>query len=618
MLALVVLAPASAVAQDGPSVTIAVLPYGTAVEEIAAIPGMTPGILSAGLGSVPVAQTYLDIGQGNRVSERLYERELPRLYFRDGRIPARLWERTLERAESAPANIVPGLLAATLAEAGVSVLAEADSGLATLIAVDRDGTAAVLDGAACQASCGPGLSVVRARLAELPALVHSLEGDDLLIGIAAGQRAEQQLLPTGVAGEGFGDGSLTSASTRTDGVVTATDIAPTVLERFGVQVPDEVNGSEITAGAAQSGAEVAELQSRLENRPSRDLVLLYPVAAWLLLAAVAALAWRGEGARLALRLVGLAGAWAPFMLLVASAVAAGELASAVLSGIGAPALAVATNRLLPGCRGLAVACAASVGGHAADVVSGSHLTSLSLLGPNPGGGVRFFGIGNELEAILTTLTLVGTGAWLASRPGVERRAGAAWFVGIALLATAAFAPGRFGADVGAAIVLGVGGATAAVLALRMQRRRAILVVAGGGGLALGALLLVDLALGGAHLSRSVLGAGEAGDVIDVFDRRVTLMVDTFTDPVYPELLAAAAVLLIVAIARRRTILAWFGDGWAARSGFLGAVAGISVGTVANDSGSVLLVIGMITLALSAGFFWGISEPPARGSPRPRR
>ena len=44
-------------------------------------------------------------------------------------------------------------------------------------------------------------------------------------------------------------------------------------------------------------------------------------------------------------------------------------------------------------------------------------------------------------------------------------------------------------------------------------------------------------LGGAHLSRSVLGAGEAGDVLDVLDRRVTLMVHTFTHPVYPELLA---------------------------------------------------------------------------------
>ena len=28
-----------------------------------------------------------------------------------------------------------------------------------------------------------------------------------------------------------------------------------------------------------------------------------------------------------------------------------------------------------------------------------------------------------------------------------------------------------------------------------------------------------------------------------------------------------------------------------------------IGTLANDSGSVLLVIGMICIAVSAGFFW---------------
>ena len=55
--------------------------------------------------------------------------------------------------------------------------------------------------------------------------------------------------------------------------------------------------------------------------------------------------------------------------------------------------------------------------------------------------------------------------------------------------------------------------------------------------------------------------------------------------------------------RRERVLAWFGDRWAARAGFLGALAGVLVGTVANDSGSVLLVIGTIYLAAGAGFFW---------------
>jgi hypothetical protein len=604
-LAAPALAPAPAGAQDGPAAVIAVLPDGTTVEQIAAEPELAPGIVSAGLGAVPVPQTFLDIGQGNRVDEDLYDGDLPRLYLRGGRVPPPLWEKVITRAESAPADILPGLLASTLAEAGISVSAEADGGLATLVAVDRDGVAQIADADACVRGCGPGLSVVRARLGDLRPLLDGLGPEDLLIAIAVGQGADQQLLPAGVAGAGF-DGNLTSTSTRTDGVINATDIAPTVLERLGVEVPDEINGSAVTSGGERDPAAVAELQSRLVTRPSRDPVVLLPLGIWLALAAIAALVGRRRGATVALSLLALASAWAPLTLLLAVALAASTLGSALLLGIGSVALAWGALRLLGAHGGLALACAATVGAYAVDVVAGSPLTALSVLGPNPEAGVRFFGIGNELEAILTTLTVLGTGVWLETRVGLDRRRAAGWFVGIAILAAAAFAPGRFGADVGAAIVLAVGSATAAVLVLGLERRRAIAIVVCGGVVALAALFALDLVLGGAHLSRSVLGAGEAGDVIDVLDRRLTLMIDTFVDPVYPELMVAALALLGAGFLRRRRVLGWFGERWAARGGFLGALAGVLVGTAANDSGSLLLVIGTIYLAIAAGFFWATS------------
>ncbi len=50
--------------------------------------------------------------------------------------------------------------------------------------------------------------------------------------------------------------------------------------------------------------------------------------------------------------------------------------------------------------------------------------------------------------------------------------------------------------------------------------------------------------------------------------------------------------------------------WAARCGWLGAVAGVLVGTVANDSGSVLLVLGTIYVSIAAGFFWATGGPAA--------
>lgn len=591
-------------------VVIAVVPYGTSVEQIARVPELAPGIVSSGLGGVPPAQTLVDITQGNRVNESLYEGDLPPLYVEDGRVPPDLWARTLERAESAPANVEPGLLASTLRAAGIPVVTTSGSDLASLMAVDHEGVVAVSADPACRLGCAEGFSLIRAKLGELPDLVAGLGEGDLLIAIASGLQAEQALLPIGIAGEGF-DGNLTSASTRTDGVVTTTDIAPTVLEALDVEVPDEMNGSVIESGDSRDAEAVAELQAKLDDRPGRELVVLLPLGAWILLAGAAALARGRDGAALGLRLLGLSAAWAPSLLLVAAATGTSEPASALLTGLGAPLLALLTDRLLPGARGLALACAVTVAAHAVDVVAGSALTKLSVLGPNPGGGVRFFGIGNELEAVLATLTLLGTGAWLSTRERISRRGAAATFALVALLAAAAFAPGRFGADVGAAIVLGVGGATAAVLALGLAPRRAAAVVVGASVLGLAALLCVDLVLGGAHLSRSVLGAGEAGDVLDVLERRLTLMTRTFIHPVYPELLALATLALVAGFVARERVLGWFGDAWAARAGFLGALAGILVGTVANDSGSVLLVIGTIYLTIGAGFFWATCREAAR-------
>src|SRR4029453_9191858 len=88
-----------------------------------------------------------------------------------------------------------------------------------------------------------GLTVTAVRAGELPALVRGLRGDDMLIAIERpppGDKGRQ--LAIGLAGRGF-DGDLTSDSSRLDGLVLSTDLAPTILERLGVDVPDAMSGS---------------------------------------------------------------------------------------------------------------------------------------------------------------------------------------------------------------------------------------------------------------------------------------------------------------------------------------------------------------------------------------
>ena len=117
----------------------------------------------------------------------------------------------------------------------------------------------------------------------------------------------------------------------------------------------------------------------------------------------------------------LAFAFMPLMLLAGAAIEPSALVEGLLVGFGAGALAVLTLLLVRGWWALAVACAITVVAYAIDVIAGSPLTKLSLLGPNPVFGVRFFGIGNELEALIAVMVPVGVGAGLSTRLGKEGR-----------------------------------------------------------------------------------------------------------------------------------------------------------------------------------------------------
>jgi len=420
----------------------------------------------------------------------------------------------------------------------------------------------------------------------------------------------------GIAGRGF-DGDLTSDSTRTDGYVLSTDLAPTILARFGVEIPSQMSGQGIRAEGSIDPGGVEALGDRMAGISSRrGPVIGLSLLIWVVLLGAAVAASRGRAARAGVRLTGLAVVYLPFLLLVAAGLEPSEGAEALIVGLGSPALALATLIALPGYRALAAASAATVLAYAIDVIAGSPLTQLSLLGPNPGLGVRFYGIGNELEALLAVLVVAGTGAALAGfRPGRSRRACARAFLAVGVVAAFVFAAGRFGADVGAAIVLPVGAAVAAA-AIAARRRRAALLALAAPFAALALLALTDLVSGAnAHLTRSVLDAGGLGSLADVAQRRLQLSAHSFTRPVVFVSLPLIVALAALAIARRERLRGWVAGAPAVRAGLIGAVAATAAGTLANDSGALLLEIGSAYLLVFVGFAWAESAErrPARGT-----
>ena len=544
------------------------MPPGTTVAELAEA-GYAPGLMSRGLGTVPAEQTYLDIGQGNRVFDSLYDRDLPP---RTEANEAAWWREVVARAESAPAEIVPGLLTRTLRRANLAPRA-----------------------------FGSWVTPLR-RVTPRPG--------ELVIAIARPVGEGDEPLPIGIAGAGF-DGNLTSGSTRMDGYVLSTDVAPTILDHLGIPVPGEMSGQPIEAEGAVDVAAIESLDARMAVISSRrgpvvGLNVLVWLAALLLVAAVS----RGRLARPAVQIAGLAIVYLPLVLLMGAALEPGEAAERVLVLLLAPLLGAATLLLLRGYRALAVASALTVLAYAIDVIAGSPLTSLSLLGPNPGLGVRFYGIGNELEALLAVLVTAGAGAALAGFvPRAPARTCALAFVTVGLLAALVFAAGRFGADVGAAIVFPVGAVVAALAANGRGRRPLLLAVVAAPVGVLALLALVDLISGAnAHLTRSILDAGGLGDLADVAQRRLQLSARSFARPVLLAFLPVVAALATLAYLQRDRLRLWLEPAPALRAGLLGALAATVVGTLANDSGALLLEIGTAYLLVFTGFAW--AESPA--------
>jgi hypothetical protein len=574
----------------GASVTLAFLPADTTVDQLAGA-GLSPGLMSAGLGTVPAEQTYLDISQGNRVFDSLYSSDIPEFEGSCGP----WWEAVVERAESAPAEIVPGLLTSSLEAAGLGVRARGE--------------------ASCAFSPGGthppdvALEVREMSLAEAASLAGSLPSKDLLIAIARPTGESDDPPAVGIAGAGF-DGNLTSGSTRTDGYVLSTDVAPTILDRFGVDVPSEMSGQAIESEGSVDPAPIERLGARMGViSERRGPVIGWSLLVWLGLLALALAVTRGRARRAAVRLVGLAVVYMPLTMLAAAAIEPAQTPEVLMVLLGAPALGALTLAFARGYRALALAAALTVLAYAVDVIAGSPLTALSLLGPNPGLGVRFYGIGNELEALLVVLVVAGTGAALAGfAPRLPARRCAVAFLAVGLVCAFVFAAGRFGADVGAAIVFPVGAAVAAAAIAARRRRSALLVVAAPFAV-LAALALVDLVTGAnAHLTRSVLDAGGLGDLSDVAQRRLQLSAKSFGRPILLVFLPLVAALAALAIWRRDRLREWLAASPAMRAGLLGAVAATAVGTLANDSGALLLEVGTAYLLVFVGFAW--TERPA--------
>jgi hypothetical protein len=620
-----VVSPAEAA--PGPRAAVLFLPAASVLAQ----PGLSVGITSPTLGGYKRPQFSIDLSQGARISTRAYTRKLPPLRLEVAGRTAHVvgWDQVVRRARDAPGDVVPGLLASSIQRAGGSVAYAGVSGAEdteAFIAADEGGRIGrVSFGPA--AGFGPraaalwrSSSLLVARLpagrqgaAALATLLRARGASDLVVVVQAPPRGPLTLLATGAVGPGISGGVIRSATTRRDGYIAAPDISVSVLRTLGIKVPKKMQGEPIESRSGHGAAYVKSLKARLDAiLPHRDEALEIVVLCW---AAATLLLWiarRRQGLRVAGRILLLAAIWLPLLCLFTAAIEPSGLVEGLIIALGSLGLGSLTDAFLPWPAAPALPAVVSFGAHTIDLALGSQLIGLAITGPNPKGGSRFFGIGNELEIILALTVLIGTGAALTLMP--ERAAPRAFGV-TALVAAVIIGAGRLGADVGGVITLGAGGAAAVVASLPggpTRRRIALAVIVPV--LAVGGLVLLDLAIGGgAHLTRTLSSSSGPGDFGKVLVRRWRLSVAGLGHGATPFTVGICIALLVLGVVKRRELLTPLSGERLRplRAAIVGSFFAVVIGALANDSGPMIVMIGTVCLLLTLGYVRYRTAPDAQ-------
>ncbi len=404
-----------------------------------------------------------------------------------------------------------------------------------------------------------------------------------------------------------GAGLLRSATTRRDGYLRSTDLAPTILAALGLEVPSSMNGTpaqvvEVQRSVDERTAVHADLAERVAFRDRAIMPVSVLVVAATVLAAAAAVRgaarWRATLAPMAVSLVALS--------FLSGVVAYHHLALwvyVVLLVLAAFALAVVARlgERPDGPTATGLVCVVLWAVLVVDVVTGGALQINTPLGYSPTVAGRFQGIGNLAFGLLVTSALVvavGPARW-STRPWAAR-AKRWWVVWVGVVAVLVIGLPRFGSDVGGTLAsIPAFVVAASIVAGRgVPRRRIAFALLGSVG-AVALLGLLDRARPASertHLGRFVerLLDGEAGTILE---RKLRANLSLFGASIWPTVLVLVLVLVGAWLWRRRSDVAeLLGPRQAERAFLAGLVTAAVLGVLLNDSGVAVPAV-MLTVAV---------------------
>jgi len=414
-------------------------------------------------------------------------------------------------------------------------------------------------------------------------------------------------------------GLLTSRSTRRPGLVVNTDVAPTVLSYFDLELPSEAIGRPMTCqpvpGPDQALARLKAdlLRHDVADSGHRQTFRWLPLLATIALGITALLFLLGEraphSARMLLRaLLLLLLAVPPAMLLVAIYSLS---APQMLAGIAGASLVIALvgSWVTGGRSGHVVPALTLAALLSYDLLRGQHMLQWSPFSYSPAAGARFYGIGNEYGGALLGAALLSASGLLSPRQHSawgERPLAALLLAGIVALVGSP----RFGANLGMALGCAAG-FTVFVLYLWHERPTAEdLMVGALLALAIvGAAIAADIILRGpeaSHIGRWYSSLRSQGweAAAQVIQRKWAMnWLLTRTSRWTGVAIMALVTYLLALLVRPRAL----GAGWQARPWLAPAVGACLVGAalswLVNDSGIVAAAMALLYGAGALGYVW---------------
>lgn len=480
--------------------------------------------------------------------------------------------------------------------------------------------------------------------AKLDALSESAGDDPTVIVAGLGDSSGSPRLRAFIgAGPGFAPGTVSSASTRSPGLLQLTDLAPGILGLLGIESPSgiafDVDESAVSAEDRLLDLETEATKAETVYEQLSTFSLTLDIAFYvlfalcgLLLSAVFAGAVRrrgglGMGVHRLLGWIGLVLATVPMGAFLAGLLPWArfplpELGLTVSVLLGAAAMLVIA--LLPPWgrtwRGRVAALSlVTVVVIAVDLATGSRLQANSLLGYNPIVGGRFYGLGNQGAAIFIVSLFILLGLVISRlRAGGHRRAVVLVPAAAGLLAVFVSGNPSWGAKFGGTIatLAGLLVLLALVSRIRLSFLRLGLIGVASLAVLIGIAFLDWLRPSG---SRSHFGNFfnqlVTGEALQVVGRKLSanlhiIQINPALAIVTP--LAIIAILLFLRYLlhfprfRGRTRTARVLGHWRGRlpalfadedvhSGFLAAVTGLTVGLILTDSGIAVPSTGAMVL-----------------------